>query len=161
MGFNWSIRIYLDSSVSITKKKQIDGLCAQAATRRSVFHLIRLQQGAKIESLREPEQATQFASVLSEPMWHERDFAFQPKEHTRIFFTSAPQAIGRGSGSTGKKVCEHEGGYTGFHCEVTPVIKAGANFAVTAFDNTWHEDSVPNLKTDWWTMGTYPRSFSN
>jgi beta-glucuronidase len=57
----------------------------------------------------------------------------------------------------GKKVCEHEGGYTAFNCEVTSVIKSGSNFIVTAIDNTRHEDNVPTLETDWWNYGGLTR----
>jgi beta-glucuronidase len=46
----------------------------------------------------------------------------------------------------GKKVCEHEGGFTAFNCEVTSVIHAGGNFVVAAVDNTRHEDNVPTLR---------------
>jgi beta-glucuronidase len=60
----------------------------------------------------------------------------------------------------GKKVCEHEGGYTSFNCDVTAVIHAGNNFVVAAVDNTRHEDGVPTLQTYWWNYGGLTRSVS-
>ncbi|MGA9071101.1 MAG: glycoside hydrolase family 2 TIM barrel-domain containing protein, partial [Terracidiphilus sp.] len=57
-------------------------------------------------------------------------------------------------------VCEHEGGYTSFNCEVTAAIHAGANFIVAAVDNTRREDNVPTLETDWWNYGGLTRSVS-
>jgi beta-glucuronidase len=60
----------------------------------------------------------------------------------------------------GKKVCEHEGGYTAFNCEVTEQVHAGANFVVAAVDNTRHEDNIPTLETDWWNYGGLHRSVS-
>jgi beta-glucuronidase len=60
----------------------------------------------------------------------------------------------------GKKVCEHEGGFTTFNCEVTSVIQPGSNFVVAAVDNTRHEDNVPTLETDWWNYGGLTRGVS-
>jgi beta-glucuronidase len=60
----------------------------------------------------------------------------------------------------GQKVCEHEGGYTAFNCEVTAAVHVGANFVVAAVDNTRHEDNVPTLETDWWNYGGFTREVS-
>jgi beta-glucuronidase len=60
----------------------------------------------------------------------------------------------------GEKVCEHEGGFTSFNCEVTAEVHAGKNFVVAAVDNTRHEDGVPTLQTDWWNYGGLTRSVS-
>ena len=60
----------------------------------------------------------------------------------------------------GQKVCEHEGGYTSFNCDVTAAIHAGGNFVVAAVDNTRHEDNVPTLETDWWNYGGLTREVS-
>ena len=94
------------------------------------------------------------------PMWYERDFDYQPKEHTRIFLHVGAANYRSWLWVNGKKVCEHEGGYTAFQCEVTPVIKAGPNFVVTAVDNTRHEDNVPTLEVDWWNYGGLTREVS-
>jgi beta-glucuronidase len=94
------------------------------------------------------------------PMWYERDFDYQPREHTRIFLHVGAANYRSWFWVNGKKVCEHEGGYTAFQCEVTPVIKSGPNFVVTAIDNTRHEDNVPTLETDWWNYGGLTREVS-
>ena len=60
----------------------------------------------------------------------------------------------------GQKVCEHEGGYTAFNCDVTAAIHDGNNFVVAAVDNTRHEDNVPTLETDWWNYGGLTREVS-
>ncbi len=94
------------------------------------------------------------------PIWYERDFDYQPREHTRIFLHVGAANYRSWFWVNGKKVCEHEGGFTAFHCDVTQVIKSGANFVVTAVDNTRREDNVPTLETDWWNYGGLTRSVS-
>jgi beta-glucuronidase len=94
------------------------------------------------------------------PMWYERDFTYEPKVHTRIFLHVGAANYHSWFWVNGKKVCEHEGGYTAFNCEVTSAIHAGSNFVVAAVDNTRHEDSVPTLETDWWNYGGLTREVS-
>jgi beta-glucuronidase len=94
------------------------------------------------------------------PVWYERDFTYQPKEHTRVFLHIGAANYRSWFWVNGKKVCEHEGGYTSFNCEVTAIVHAGNNFVVAAVDNTRHEDGVPTLETDWWNYGGLTRSVS-
>ena len=94
------------------------------------------------------------------PVWYERDFTYQPKEHTRVFLHVGAANYKSWFWVNGQKVCEHEGGYTSFNCEVTAAIHAGGNFIVAAVDNTRREDNVPTLETDWWNYGGLTRSVS-
>jgi beta-glucuronidase len=94
------------------------------------------------------------------PVWYERDFNYQPKEHTRVYLHIGAANYRSWFWVNGKKVCEHEGGYTSFNCEVTAVVHAGGNFVVAAVDNTRFEDGVPTLQTDWWNYGGLTRSVS-
>ena len=94
------------------------------------------------------------------PVWYERDFTYQPKEHTRVFLHVGAANYKSWFWVNGQKVCEHEGGFTSFNCEVTAAIHAGANYVVAAVDNTRHEDGVPTLETDWWNYGGITRSVS-
>ncbi|MGD0858266.1 MAG: glycoside hydrolase family 2 TIM barrel-domain containing protein [Terracidiphilus sp.] len=94
------------------------------------------------------------------PVWYERDFTYQPKEHTRIFLHVGAANYRSWFWVNGVKVCEHEGGYTSFNCEVTAAVHAGANFVVAVVDNTRREDNVPTLQTDWWNYGGLHRSVS-
>lgn len=94
------------------------------------------------------------------PMWYERDFTYAPKEHTHVFLHVGAANYHSWFWVNGKKVCEHEGGFTAFNCEVTPVIQPGNNFVVAAVDNTRHEDNVPTLETDWWNYGGLTREVS-
>lgn len=94
------------------------------------------------------------------PLWYERNFIYQPKEHARIFMHVGAANYKSWFWVNGKKVCEHEGGYTSFNCDVTGAVHAGDNFVVAAVDNTRHEDGVPTLKTDWWNYGGLTRDVS-
>ena len=94
------------------------------------------------------------------PVWYERDFTYQPKEHTRIFLHVGAANYRSFFWVNGEKVCEHEGGFTSFNCDVTAAVHAGANFVVAAVDNTRLADGVPTLKTDWWNYGGLTRAVS-
>jgi beta-glucuronidase len=94
------------------------------------------------------------------PIWYEHDFTYQPKEHTRLFLHVGAANYRSWFWVNGKKVCEHEGGFTSFNCEITSVVHSGANFVVAAVDNTRLEDGVPGLETDWWNYGGLTRSVS-
>jgi len=94
------------------------------------------------------------------PIWYERDFSYQPKQHTRIFLHIGAANYRSWFWVNGKKVCEHEGGYTSFNCDVTDAVHAGGNFVVAAVDNTRFADGVPTLKTDWWNYGGLTRTVS-
>jgi beta-glucuronidase len=94
------------------------------------------------------------------PIWYERDFTYQPKDHTHIFLHIGAANYKSWFWVNGKKVCEHEGGYTSFNCDVTEAVHTGSNFVVAAVDNTRHEDGVPTLKTDWWNYGGLTRDVS-
>jgi len=94
------------------------------------------------------------------PVWYEHDFTYQPREHTRIFLHVGAANYHSWFWVNGQKVCEHEGGYTSFNCDLTLAIHAGSNFVVAAVDNTRHEDGVPTLQTDWWNYGGLTRSVS-
>ncbi len=94
------------------------------------------------------------------PIWYERDFTYQPKEHTRVFLHVGAANYRSWFWVNGQKVCEHEGGFTSFNCEVTSAIHAGDNFIVAAVDNTRLADGVPTLQTDWWNYGGLTRSVS-
>jgi beta-glucuronidase len=94
------------------------------------------------------------------PVWYERDFTYQPKDHTRTYLHIGAANYRSWFWVNGQKVCEHEGGFTSFNCDVTAAVHAGANFVVAAVDNTRHEDGVPTLETDWWNYGGLTRAVS-
>jgi beta-glucuronidase len=93
-------------------------------------------------------------------MWYEKDFNFEPKEHTRTFLRIGAANYKSYFWVNGEKVCEHEGGFTAFNCDVTAALHAGSNFVVAVVDNTRHEDGVPTTQTDWFNYGGLTREVS-
>jgi beta-glucuronidase len=94
------------------------------------------------------------------PIWYERNFTYQPREHKRVFLHVGAANYRSWFWVNGQKVCEHEGGYTSFNCEITSAIHSGNNFIVAAVDNMRREDGVPTLETDWWNYGGLTREVS-
>jgi beta-glucuronidase len=91
------------------------------------------------------------------PVWYEKEFSYSPKAHTRALLYVGAANYHSWFWVNGKKVCEHEGGYTGFACDATEALHEGNNFVVAAVDNTRREDNVPTLETDWWNYGGLTR----
>jgi beta-galactosidase/beta-glucuronidase len=59
-----------------------------------------------------------------------------------------------------RRVCDHEGGYTPFDCEVTGVLHPGSNFVVIAVDATRLADGIPSTGIDWFNYGGLTRDVS-
>jgi beta-glucuronidase len=94
------------------------------------------------------------------PIWYERDFEHTAKPNTRTFLHIGAANYRTFVWVNAKKVCEHEGGFTPFDCEITSVLKDGKNFVVISVDNTRIADGVPTLQTDWWNYGGLTRDVS-
>jgi len=94
------------------------------------------------------------------PVWYQRDFTYEPKPHTHVFLRVGAANYHSWFWVNGQKVCEHEGGFTAFLCDVTAAVHPGANFVVAAVDSTRREDNVPTLETDWWNYGGLTREVS-
>lgn len=94
------------------------------------------------------------------PVWYEHDFTYSPKQQSHVFLHVGAANYQSYFWVNGKKVCEHEGGFTAINCDVTSELKEGSNFVVAAVDNTRHEDNMPTLETDWWNYGGLTREVS-
>ena len=94
------------------------------------------------------------------PIWYQRsvDFTPQPNHHTFLHIGAANYKSSWWVNGT--RVCDHEGGFTTFDCDVTSALKPGSNDVVAAVDSTRHADALPTLKTDWWNYGGLTRSVS-
>ena len=93
-------------------------------------------------------------------LWYQRDFDYTPKPQTRVFFHIGAANYRAKLFVNGQHICDHEGGFTPFDCDVTKVVHSGRNFTVIAVDNTRIEDGVPTLNTDWWNYGGLTRDVS-
>jgi beta-glucuronidase len=90
------------------------------------------------------------------PVSYQRDLTYSPQEHTGTFLHIGAANYHACFWINGQKVCEHEGRFTAFNCDVTSTLRVGDNFIVAAVDNIRHPDNVPTLQTDWWNYGGMP-----
>ncbi len=60
----------------------------------------------------------------------------------------------------GQKLGRHEGGFTPFNFEITPLVREKDNFLIVKVDNKRRRDAVPTLITDWWNYGGLTRDVS-
>lgn len=93
-------------------------------------------------------------------LWYQRDFTYHPKAHTRAFLHIGAANYAAYVFVNDVPVCNHEGGFTPFDCEVSAALKDGDNFVVIAVDNQRKADRVPAMKTDWWNYGGLTRDVS-
>jgi beta-glucuronidase len=93
-------------------------------------------------------------------VWYQRDFDFQPKANTRTFLHIGAANYQSFVWVNQKRICDHEGGFTPFDCEVTGALKAGSNFVVIAVDSTREMDGIPSVGIDWFNYGGLTRDVS-
>ncbi len=93
-------------------------------------------------------------------IWYERSFDFQPKDGTRTFLHVGAANYRSHVWVNGKRLCDHEGGFTPFDCEATQVLHSGSNFVVIAVDSTRLVDGIPALNYDWYNYGGLTRDVS-
>jgi beta-glucuronidase len=93
-------------------------------------------------------------------IWYERNFDFQPKPGIRTFLHIGAANYRSHVWVNGKRLCDHEGGFTPFDCEATQVLHSGSNFVVIAVDSTRLVDGIPALNYDWYNYGGLTRDVS-
>jgi beta-glucuronidase len=93
-------------------------------------------------------------------LWYQRDFDAQPKANARTFLHIGAANYRSHVWVNQKRVCDHEGGYTPFDCEVTGVLLQGSNFVVIAVDATRMVDGIPSVGIDWLNYGGLTRDVS-
>ena len=93
-------------------------------------------------------------------VWYQRDFDYHPKPHTRVFLHIGAANYAAHVFVNDVHICDHEGGFTPFDCEITSAAKDGSNFVVIAVENQRALDRVPTVKTDWWNYGGITRDVS-
>jgi len=93
-------------------------------------------------------------------VWYQRNFSYSPIPGKRTLLHFGAANYRASVWVNTRFVCEHEGGFTPFDCEITDVAKPGDNFVVLAVDNARAADNVPTLQTDWWNYGGLTRDVS-
>jgi beta-glucuronidase len=90
-------------------------------------------------------------------VWYQRAFTYRKPTSGRIFlYVGAANYLSR-AWMNGQPVCEHEGGFTSFNCEVTAQLKDGDNVVVMYVNNQRQRQAVPTDMTDWWNYGGLTR----
>lgn len=93
-------------------------------------------------------------------IWYQRDFDFKPEPNTRTFLHIGAANYKSFVWVNQKRICDHEGGFTPFDCEVTAALKPGGNFVVIAVDSTREVDGIPSVGIDWFNYGGLTRDVS-
>ncbi|MDP9039971.1 MAG: beta-glucuronidase [Acidobacteriota bacterium] len=94
-------------------------------------------------------------------LWYEREVSWrQPKPGTRTFLHIGAANYRSHVWVNAKRICDHEGGYTPFDCEVTAVLHPGTNSVTIAVDATRLTDGIPSLQIDWLNYGGLTRDVS-
>jgi beta-glucuronidase len=90
-------------------------------------------------------------------VWYQRSFTYRKPAAGRVFlYVGAANYLSR-LYVNGQPVCEHEGGFTSFNCEVTSQLMDGENVVVIYVNNQRRPDAVPTDMTDWWNYGGLTR----
>jgi beta-glucuronidase len=93
-------------------------------------------------------------------VWYQRDFTFQAKPNTRTFLHIGAANYRSYVWVNRQRICDHEGGFTPFDCEVTSALQPGSNSVVIAVDSTRHVDDIPTTNYDWFNYGGLTRDVS-
>jgi len=86
-------------------------------------------------------------------VWYERDFDYTPVPDRRTFLHIGAANYRSHVWLNESHICDHEGGFTPFDCEVTAALHPGKNAVVIAVDSTRLADGIPSLDTDWFNYG--------
>ncbi len=90
-------------------------------------------------------------------IWYKKSFDYQKKPDTRVFVYFGAANYHSIVYLNGRKLGEHEGGFTPFNFEITRLIREKNNFLVVKVDNKRRRDAVPTVNTDWWNYGGLTR----
>ena len=90
-------------------------------------------------------------------VWFKRDFDTRKKAGMKYVLYFGAVNYDAKVYVNGRKVGEHEGGYTPFNFDVTKYLIDRHNFVVVKVDNKRHPEGVPTVNMDWWNYGGITR----
>jgi beta-glucuronidase len=94
------------------------------------------------------------------PLWYKKSFSYRKREHVRVFVYFGAANYKAAAYLNGKKIGDHQGGFTPFNFEVTDKIHDGDNFLVVEVNNQRFKEAVPSTNTDFWNYGGLTRDVS-
>jgi beta-glucuronidase len=89
-------------------------------------------------------------------LWFKREFVYEPGDNTVYLYFGAANYDAKVY-LNGQKAGEHEGGYTPFNFNVTPLLRKGKNKLIVKVDNKRRTDAVPTNNFDWFNYGGITR----
>ena len=90
-------------------------------------------------------------------IWYKKSFDYKVSGSKRLFLYFGACNYYSFVYLNGKKLGEHEGGFTPFCFEVTGQVNEKDNFVVVKVDARRRADGVPTINTDWWNYGGITR----
>ncbi len=93
-------------------------------------------------------------------VWYKKSFTYRKRENVRVFVYFGAANYRAAAYLNGKRIGEHQGGFTPFNFEVTDKIRDGENFIVVEVNNQRTKDAVPGPSTDFWNYGGLTRDVS-
>jgi beta-glucuronidase len=90
-------------------------------------------------------------------IWYEKSFINHMRSHVRTFVYFGGANYRASVYLNGKKLGDHEGGFTPFNFEVTDQIRDGDNVLVVEVNNQRKAENVPAPVTDFWNFGGLTR----
>jgi beta-glucuronidase len=90
-------------------------------------------------------------------IWYKREFDYAKKPGRRLFLWFGAANYEAIVFLNGKKLGQHEGGFTPFQFEVTGDVHDGTNSVIVKVDDQRHADGIPTAMTDWWNYGGLTR----
>lgn len=93
-------------------------------------------------------------------LWYQRNFTAHPHPGAHLFLHFGAASYEASVFVNDRQVCDHQGGFTPFDCEITGVVHDGGNSVVVAVDNSRTAERVPALRFDWWNYGGLIRPVS-
>jgi beta-glucuronidase len=90
-------------------------------------------------------------------IWYKREFDAALRAGRRQFLWFGAANYRAIAFLNGKRIGEHQGGFTPFQFEVTGKLKERGNALIVMVDSSRHAEAVPQTMTDWWNYGGLTR----
>lgn len=90
-------------------------------------------------------------------LWYGRHITAAPAPGKRRFLYFGAVSYRCRVYLNGKRIGEHEGGFTPFQLEVSDLLKEGDNFLAVEVNNRRSKENIPALSFDWWNYGGITR----